>query len=291
MKSEPPAAASVRKLMRRYALASRRKRVWLEDDLLALVEEHGVEPLLRESAYQAQHFKNTSAILCFVWLVLVLAPIMVGLPLFGSIESHLLLSFVAAAGLARLFLGMRRSQQALVRLLARCHDKRAVGLLADALLSDDKRIRASGRFGLTGLLPTLLLGDGALLTRTQRETLHAELRQAYTHREPEFAVAILTGLSQIGDGGALQQVRRIASGGFPLLDRFASKSVEEKAREWLPVLERNVVAASAQNELLRAACEGTTAEAELLRIPAADPGGEADLLQAAEAPHGQELKS
>ena len=171
--------------------------------------------------------------------------------------------------------GSARSRQ-LVKEISRCDGAEVIGPLVDALGSDNAETKALARSELCRLFPRLRHSDTVRLTMRQRFTLHRYLRSG-ARGSPRLEVAILKGLSMVGDVRTLGIARRLARGG-----RRTPPEVVQAARECLPILEA-VASGESSSVLLRAASGSPSVN--LLR-PAAEQQADAqELLRTGDESH------
>lgn len=155
-----------------------------------------------------------------------------------------------------------RSQHQAAFLLAKHFDDiSVVGPLTEALEYRNRAVREAAATSLIRLLPRLQATDTDLLTFAQRGNLH----RALLRDNVELALAILSALEQVGDGRAIPNVQKLASG-FGLAHQ--EKRVQESARQTLACLRQRVELQRAPQILLRAASASEVGAGTLLR-PAA----------------------
>jgi hypothetical protein len=141
------------------------------------------------------------------------------------------------------------------KILAEQDDIRIVGALAEACVFAE----AQGEVleALLRLLPQMKASDTHLLNADQKEALYKVLNGGV---EP-LVLAILKSLEQIGDGGALPYVEKLAN---PPKNKEVSEEVQEAAQACLPFLTERAQEENNRSTLLRAS-EPTTQPDELLR--------------------------
>lgn len=156
--------------------------------------------------------------------------------------------------------------------LAQLQDIRAVGLLAEALESDDTSLKRIVTKSLPGLLRRLQASDAHLLDTEQRKILNKVLKKAASDASPELALAILKSYEQVGDESSLADVERLAH--LPPQRSPNAQKVAEAARECLPYLEKRIEQAWASQTLLRAssAADALSSAPEMLLRPALETG-------------------
>ena len=163
--------------------------------------------------------------------------------------------------------------------MAQFDDIQTVGPLIESLTLPDIAVVTIAKDRLNCLLPRLKASDASLLTAEQRQILCKQLTQRMASSSPDFLVAILTALEQIGDEDALPAVCRLAES---VVATPAGKPVQEAAQNCLHTLQTRAAEQESRQTLLRASSSITTAPETLLR-PAAG-GVESDpqqLLRAA----------
>ncbi len=128
---------------------------------------------------------------------------------------------------------LTRDQQRLADRLARMEDVRAIGQLAEIQAWPDARMARMARAGLIRLLPQMQAGDARLLDVRQRAFLYQRLRLSEARANPEFLLAILKALEQIGDTDAVPYVEALAHSEPPTL---RERQVKQAAEECLPYL-------------------------------------------------------
>lgn len=167
--------------------------------------------------------------------------------------------------LHRLALTGRHSRRALE--LARADDPSAVGPLVEALTWPEEGLRAVARDGLTRLLPRLKAGDGGLLSTSARTVLNGYLNRDAARSHPDFVIALLAALEQVGDTTALPLVQALAE----MEARSArERHVVEAAGRCLPYL-RLCADANQQSQTLLRAAHAPGPDADILVRPA-QPG-------------------
>lgn len=167
----------------------------------------------------------------------------------GSLGTTLTFSF---GGLFRL--------KAMMNELANAGDLRVVGPLLEIAVLQDSGANAMAALLLTRLLPRLRASDATLLTDGQR----AALGRTLTHHtgNPDFLLAALKALEQVGDGSALSVVESLATG---KIRTAAPKRVQAAAQECLPFLQARYAQQQASETLLRASDISKTPSDTLLR--------------------------
>jgi hypothetical protein len=169
--------------------------------------------------------------------------------------------------------GSRRQKEAAQR-LARHDDPHTVAWLVSFLTWSDREVRAASIQALTRLLPRLRATDAHLLEGEWRQRLYETLNGDYARREPDFVIAVLKALEQIGDAAALPYVHHLAQGS----PRSASRQrVQEAARDCLPFLQTRIEQQHSRQTLLRAASPNAAPET-LLRPAAATSAADPDEL-------------
>lgn len=113
---------------------------------------------------------------------------------------------------------------------------------------------------LTRLLPRLQASDTTLLTEAQRAGLAHTLTR--NSKNPDYLVAVLKALEQVGDSSALPVVERLATGKLKTAD---PKRVQAAARACLPYLQTRCQQQQASDTLLRASGVFETPPDVLLR--------------------------
>ena len=156
----------------------------------------------------------------------------------------------------------------LTRQLARYDDRRAVGLLLEALRYHDETVTMAATAALIRLLPQLHSSDRHLLTLEHRTFMNGLMEANVLLGPPAkspLILAILKALEQVGDVGALRVVKKLANGEGTGKD----PAVRQAAVECLPFLKVAARQAEEQITLLRAS--GADSSPEELLLPAA-PG-------------------
>jgi hypothetical protein len=161
--------------------------------------------------------------------------------------------------LHRLCLSSRQTEAA--RKLAQHDDVRGIGPLAEALEWPDSDLQAVAVKALTRLLPRLQATDGTLLNAHQRGCLYRHLN-FHTRSQPEFQLAILKALEQVGDAAAIPHVRKLAK--RVALGRL-QQQVRRAAQDCLPFLETRAEQRRVSQTLLRASSAAGTTPDMLLR--------------------------
>lgn len=151
----------------------------------------------------------------------------------------------------------QKRRQTVSRLVA-LHDKRMVGPLCDALGFPDKEIRKQTERALIELLPTLQATDASLLQAVPRLHLHLAL----SRKKPEFTLAALKALKQIGNKDSLPAVQNLIA----RCDDPEDRAVREAAEECLLFLQTQE--ARSRDTLLRAS--GMTTPPDVLLRPSQD---------------------
>lgn len=192
-----------------------------------------------------------------------------------------------ATQLHRLTLTARHRQ--IAQELAALDDVNAVGRLAEALAWPDPSLQSGAMVALTRLLPRMRASDACVLGAYQRTCLYRTLTPGMAWSHPDFVLALLKALEQVGDMGALPPVQALAAGRFRTARQ---RRVADAARDCLPYL--TVVAGRNQQSqiLLRASCAPGTAGERLLR-PAEGVGSHDPewLLRAADGPDVAEVSA
>jgi hypothetical protein len=145
--------------------------------------------------------------------------------------------------------------------LVNAEDLRIVGPLAEMVVfQSGGGASAMASYLLTRLLPRLQASDAGLLNANQRACLYRSLTTVTNN--PDYLIAALKALEQIGDGEALPAVERLAEG----RQRTAgAERVQAAARECLPYLRLRADKARASQTLLRASSASDTPPKLLLR--------------------------
>lgn len=162
----------------------------------------------------------------------------------------------------------RRKEQAqrriaeIWRLLENIDDVRAVSPLLDAMGAPHDLSFAPAPF-LLRLLPRLKPEDRWVLSVRNRTFLHGFLQPYYAERQPEFVLAILKAMEQIGDVRSAERIRRLsrADATNPTLRRICAAT-----RDSLVVLEARLEQAGRHDVLLRPSTKPD--ESSLLLYPA-----------------------
>jgi hypothetical protein len=170
-------------------------------------------------------------------------------------------------------IGSRRQKEAAQR-LALHDDPRTVAWLVSFLNWSEKDVRAASILALTRLLPRLQASEAHLLEGEWRQRLYETLNGDYVRREPDFVIAVLKALEQIGDAAALPYVHHLAQGSPRTVNR---KRVQAAACDCLPYLQARIEQQHSRQTLLRAASPAVAPET-LLRPAAALSGADPDEL-------------
>jgi hypothetical protein len=169
--------------------------------------------------------------------------------------------------------GSRRQKEAAQKLA--CHDDPStVAWLVSFLAWSDRDVQAASIRALTRLLPRLRASDAYLLEGEWRQRLYETLNSDYVRREPDFVIAVLKALEQIGDAAALPYVHHLAQGSPRTANR---KRVQAAAWDCLPFLQTRIEQQHSRQTLLRAASPDVAPET-LLRPAAAAPVADPDEL-------------
>lgn len=150
--------------------------------------------------------------------------------------------------------------KALMNELANSGDLRVVGPLIEIAALQDSNANPIAALLLTRLLPRLQASDAALLTDAQRAALGRTLIRNGSN--PDFLIAALKALEQIGDGSALAVVENLAAGKIKTAD---PKRVQAAAQACLPFLQTRYEQQQASQMLLRASHAFETPPDTLLR--------------------------
>jgi hypothetical protein len=141
--------------------------------------------------------------------------------------------------------------------LAKSNDMSAVGPLVEALEWPDAQTKDIALTALTRLLPRMRASDANLLNDRQRQSLYNMLFMSKARRNPEFTLALLKALEQVGDGAAIPYVENLANASpSPLALRTFStveRRIKKAAAACLPYLEARAGQVDASRQLLRAA--------------------------------------
>jgi hypothetical protein len=176
--------------------------------------------------------------------------------------SNLIVAWMVVAFVASI---VTRAHTNAAYLLAKYFDDVSIiGPLAEALEYRSRPVREAATSALVRLLPRLQESDSDLLTSEQRTNLH----RALMGKNPELVVAVLNALEVTGDGTAIPNVQKLASG---LGVAGADKQIQARAQHILLVLRQRAEAQCAPQMLLRAASAGEVGTEVLLR-PAAGAG-------------------
>jgi hypothetical protein len=167
-----------------------------------------------------------------------------------------------ATQLHRFCLSSRQSEAA--RKLAQQNDVRGVGPLAEALEWPDPELQAVAMKALTRLLQQLKATDAHLLNAQQRGNLYRHLNSYQARFHPDFQIAILKALEQVGDEAAIPHVRRLARS-VALGPR--QQQVRRAAQDCLPFLRNRADQLRVSQTLLRAS-SATSAAPDILLRPA-----------------------
>jgi hypothetical protein len=114
----------------------------------------------------------------------------------------------AATQLHRMTLTL--AQARLAERIARIDEPHAIGPLAEIQAWPDARMAREARAALIRLLPGVRPGDAEILNSSQRQALYQRLRLSDARTHPEFLMAILKALEQIGDTEAVPYVQALA---------------------------------------------------------------------------------
>jgi len=233
-------------------------------------EQHSpnVEALLMQfQAAVSQRQKNSWAIAAGAVLgagsslanILAQSPPLLGVSV-GAISLTLGLSFY---GMVRL--------KAMMNELANAGDLRVIGPLVEIAAIQDGSANAMAALLLARLLPRLRATDAALLNGRQRAALGRTLTS--NTKNPDFLVAALKALEQVGDGALLTVVEGLATGRISTADPVR---VQAAARECLPFLRTRFDQQRASQGLLRASHVSQMPPGMLLRAArgAPDTGSE-----------------
>jgi hypothetical protein len=112
-------------------------------------------------------------------------------------------SFSGLFGLLGAAAAMSPRHKSVVSLMANLDDVRSIGWLADALLSDDKLVRANAGWALVRLLPRLTIVDAALLDADSRRSLDRALQKS---NNSDLVLAILGAYAVLGHSDSLDAV-------------------------------------------------------------------------------------
>lgn len=154
-----------------------------------------------------------------------------------------------------------QKQKDATKALAQFDDIRGVVAFTEALDFNDKEVTAIAEQKLIHLLPRLQASDSALLDAAHRAILNKKLLIGNAN----LVLAILKAYQQVGDSTALANVETL-SRGTKKWDE--ASDVVQAARTCLPFLQAHIAQIEAQQTLLRASAESSTAPDILLR-PAA----------------------
>jgi hypothetical protein len=206
--------------------------------------------------------------------------------MFGPILTHhastyplLYLSCGSVAVAITLTLSGTLRLRAMMGELAAAADLRTAGPLLEVAEMPDSGASVVAALLLTALLPRLRSSDTGLLTDRQRAAIgHAILTNP---GNPDFIVAALKALEQVGDERALPVVEGLAAGRIAAAD---PARVRVAAQECLPYLRTRSEEVRANQTLLRASALSDAPSDGLLRpADAAPTGGDAALLRPADA--------
>lgn len=194
---------------------------------------------------------------------------------------------VWASQLGRLTLTSRHRR--IARELGELDDVNAVGRLAEALAWPDATLRFGAISALTRVLPRLRASDAAMIGPYQRACLYNSLSRETAWSHPDYVVALLRALEQVGDVAAVAPVRALAEARFRTARQ---RRISEAARECLPYL-LNVAEKNQQSQLLLRASHAPGTETDRLLRPAAGVGSHDPewLLRAADEPNAAEVKA
>ncbi len=222
--------------------------------------DEGVEALITTLAEQEEarkrRFKMTAAGFIGIVGAMVVIGILTGKAMIFSMMGAFT-GILAGAAAASNF-----QKQGILQ-LAQLEDVRTVGVLIEALDWNDASLASEAQTALSRLLPRLKESDAALFTPARRKILLKQL--AGVHHAPEFSLAVLKGLEQIGGEEALPIVTQIAEG---TADGGKFPEVCEAAVLCLPFLRHRAERNENSRRLLRASSENDHAKT-LLR-PAAE---------------------
>ena len=153
--------------------------------------------------------------------------------------------------------------------LADAGDLRVVGPLLEIAAIQDGNANTMAALLLTRLLPRLRASDATLLTDAQRAAFGRALVSNVNN--PDFLIAALKALEQVGEGGVLPVVESLATG---KLRTANPEEVQTAARECLPFLQARFEQQRASQSLLRASERAETPPEQLLRAAHGVPNTE-----------------
>ena len=137
--------------------------------------------------------------------------------------------------------------------LVKAKDVRVIGPLCDARLYADHNRMLLIDEALIYLLPLLKVSDSKLLTAPQWQSIYSRL---HGNNAP-LVLAILKALEQIGDGGALPYVEKLAEGNGQYLAAKDGR-VWNAAKACLPFLRERAAQESVSKTLLRPSAEAAS---------------------------------
>ncbi len=182
-------------------------------------------------------------------------------------NNYLFYGAIGALGLtlSLSFRGLLRLK-GLMKELANVSDLRIAGPLLEILALEDGTAKSMAALLLSGLLPRFRASDAKILTDAQHNALLRTLTR--NDGSPDFFVAALKALEQIGDARALPVVESLAIGRGATIDPHR---VQAAAQDCLPFLQIRCDQQRASQTLLRASSATATATDTLLR-PAQNAG-------------------
>ena len=173
-----------------------------------------------------------------------------GLPFLGPVLITALLVVSAASN----------AQRQGAQLLAKLDNIRAVNLLTDALMWQDKEVARSAREALVRLLPRLKQSDVEYLTLDRRKILLKQFNSLKAN--PELLLAILKAMEQVGGAEAIPTVSRLAAGRGLNSKR---PGIQAAAQVCLPYLQARAEGRELRDTLLRSSSAAEVAPETLLR--------------------------
>ena len=175
-------------------------------------------------------------------------------------------NFLTYTGLLTCFGGatMSKSHKEAAEKLAQFGDVRAVGLLTEALESNDAQLVTAARDALIRLLPRLQFSDANLLSAEQRDILNRALPSAITQEDRNLSLATLKAYEQIGSENEEVAVEKLAASSVAAYD----SALRQAAQDCLPYLRASVARRKESASLLRAS-QAENVRPETLLRPAA----------------------
>ena len=229
------------------------------DDLIAILRKEGRNRQPSMSAWIAIFYW-----IGFLPIILMATALLLDEVFQGRIEWGIALTLIIfiwmGVGLSRSTVSLRQKRAA--HQLAAYQDPRTVSYLVELLAWPDGKIQIDAMHALTKVLPQLRTDHANWLGSRQRRILYSKLSGPYILKEPDFVIAILKSLEQIGDAEALPYVQKLVTIEATLPGH---KRVPEAANACLPFLQERVAQSQSRETLLRASSVAATPSEHLLR--------------------------